>query len=244
MQMHTISHTHTQSRSMRRASTQGGMSLIELLISVTISLFIVLTGTSLLTTHLREDRGLLLEARLMQDLRTAGDVVARDLRRSGYWAGAADAPGGSTANPYTSLLQSSTPSATAPDAITFQYSRDDVENNAVDANEQFGFRLHNAAIDVQLGNGNWQSLTDAQALRITAFSVTPSVQDIALLSFCAHACAPGKNGIALDNCPPHQQVRSLDVVIEGTLAADARVTRTLRSTVRLRNDVVIGSCAV
>jgi hypothetical protein len=37
-------------------------------------------------------------------------------------------------------------------------------------------------------------------------------------------------------------VRSFDVTITGTLVTDPRVSRTLNSTVRLRNDAVVGSC--
>ena len=34
------------------------------------------------------------------------------------------------------------------------------ENGIVDSNERFGFRLRNGAIEMQLGDGNWQALTD------------------------------------------------------------------------------------
>jgi prepilin peptidase dependent protein B len=65
------------------------------------------------------------------------------------------------------------------------------------------------------------------------------VQDIDLQSFCATPCPSGSA-----SCPPHQQVRSLALVITGRLSADASVTRSVRSNVRLRNDPVIGACAV
>jgi prepilin peptidase dependent protein B len=221
-------------------SLQCGMSMIDLLMSVTIALFIVLAGTTLLAANVREDRSLLVEARLMQDLRTATDVVTRDLRRAGYWAGSTQARDDFAANPYTAV----SPSAAPSDVVIFQYSRDDTENNVVDINEQFGFRLHNAAIEIQLGNGNWQALTDSQNLRVTTFVVTPNVQDIALQAFCANACATSESSRAGSTCPPRQQIRSLDVTIKASLAADARVVRTLRSTLRLRNDAIVGSCAI
>ena len=66
------------------------MSIVELLVGLAIGLFIVATGLTLLTGNLRENRSLLLEARLMQDLRTAADLVSRDLRRAGYWGAAVD----------------------------------------------------------------------------------------------------------------------------------------------------------
>jgi prepilin peptidase dependent protein B len=234
----TSARLHQSTLSKASLSAQRGFSMIELLVSTAIALFIVSTGTFLLATHVSENRRLLLEARLMQDLRTAADIVSRDLRRAGYWAGAADSLQTTSSrtlavNPYTSISGGDA----ASDEVDFRYSRDETENNVVDVNEQFGFRLRNSAVEIELGAGNWQALTDAQSLKITGFKVTPSVQDIPLLGFCANDCSSG-NAM----CPPHQQIRSLDVVITGTLANDARVLRTLHTSVRLRNDPLVGSC--
>ena len=215
---------------MNRPVCQRGLSLIELLIGVAIALFIAATGSTLLVGHLRENRALLLETRLTQDLRTAADVITRDLRRAGYWGNA-----GTGANPYAALA----PAAAASDAVSLRYSMDPTENNVVDSNEQFGFRLRGGAIELQLGAGNWQALTDAGTLTVTAFSVTPEVQDLSLASLCATACATGST-----TCPPHQQVRSLAVVITAALVSDNRVVRSVRSNARVRNDAVVGACQV
>ena len=216
------------------------MSIVELLVGLAIGLFIVATGLTLLTGNLRENRSLLLEARLMQDLRSAADMVARDLRRAGYWS---DAEAGVwqrgassvAANPYTAV----SPSAAASDAVSFRFSRDATENNSLDSNEQFGFRLRAGVLEMLLGSGNWQAMTDANTMLVTAFSVTPEVQSLSLDSFCAADCATGST-----TCPPRQQVRSLAVVLTGKAVADAAVLRSVRSAVRLRNDLVIGACPV
>ena len=224
---------------MRANATQRGLSLIELLVGIAIALLIAAAGASMLIGQLRENRQLLLEARLMQDLRTAADLVTRDLRRAGYWGAALDGvwaagANGVATNPYIAVA----PAAAASDAVGFRYSRDATENNSVDSNEQFGFRLHNGAIEIQLGAGNWQALTDTGTLKVTGFSVTPTVQDLNLDAFCARPCPPASSA-----CPPHQQVRSFELVISGRLAGDAGVTRSVRSAVRLRNDAVSGACA-
>lgn len=218
---------------------QHGLSIVELLVGVVIALFIAAAGATLLASHLRENRTLLLEARLMQDLRTAADLVTRDLRRAGYWGAAVDgvwAAGTSSvaANPYAAVA----PATAASNAASFRYSRDATENGIVDSNEQFGFRLRTGAIEIQLGAGNWQALTDAGTLTITQFSVTPSVQNVSLAAFCTAPCPPGAGA-----CPPQQQVRSLALVITGRLVADPAVLRSVRSAVRLRNDTVLGACA-
>lgn len=220
-------------------ASQRGLSMVELLVGAAIALFIAATGTTLLAGNLRENRKLLLEARITQELRTAADVIARDLRRAGYWAAATDgvwtaAAPASVANPYVALM----PGSAASDAVSFRYSRDTTENNTVDPNEQFGFRLRNGAVDMQLGAGNWQALTDTNTLTVTAFRVTPMVQEISLQHLCALPCPSASTA-----CPPRQQVRSLSLVLSGRSVTDASVTRSLRSSVRLRNDSVVGACA-
>jgi prepilin peptidase dependent protein B len=223
----------------RAALRMRGLSLVELLIGVAIGLVLAAATATFLAGSLRDNRSLLLESRLMQDLRTAADVVARDLRRAGYWADAAAgvwSPGASgvATNPYLALA----PATAASDAASFAYSRDAVENGAVDGNEQFGFRLRNGVIEMQLGAANWQALTDSTSLTVTAFAVTPSRQSVALGELCPVACPAGSPA-----CPPRLEVRTFAVRITGRAAADAAVTRTVRSQVRLRSDPVIGSCA-
>ncbi|MBC7956050.1 MAG: prepilin-type N-terminal cleavage/methylation domain-containing protein, partial [Cytophagales bacterium] len=62
---------------------QQGLSIVELMVGMAIGLVIVAAALFALTHHLRTNQSLLIEARLMQDLRTASDLIARDLRRAG-----------------------------------------------------------------------------------------------------------------------------------------------------------------
>jgi type IV pilus assembly protein PilW len=140
------------------------------------------------------------------------------------------------ANPYVEMATSG---GTPADSVSFRFSRDITENNSVDSNEQFGFRLRNGALELQLGAGNWQALTDATLLTITEFSVTPILEEISLANFCTNPCPAGSSA-----CPPRQQVRSLALVVGGRALSDARLTRSVRSQVRLRNDSIVGACAV
>jgi type IV pilus assembly protein PilW len=209
--------------------------MVELLVGVAIGLAVAAAAANLLGGHIHENRKLLLEARLMQDVRTATDLVTRDLRRAGYWGAAASGvwaagASGVLANPYAALAADTA----ASDAVTFRFSRDSVENNAVDTNERFGFRLRNGAIEMQLGAAPWQALTDVTTLTVTAFSITPTVQNISLAGYCARTCTGS-------SCP-QQQVRSLAVRVSGRALNDASVTRSVHSDVRLRNDTLTGAC--
>lgn len=215
-----------------------GLSLVELLIGIALGLLIAAAAASALTGNLRESRALLLESRLMHDLRTASDLITRGLRRAGYWAAAEEGiwvpgTGAVLQNPYGMVV----PSAGMSDSVTYSYSRDALENNRVDPNEQFGFRLRGGSIEMQLGASNWQAMTDTGTLLVTAFSVTPEIQEINLGATCPYDCPAGSTA-----CPPHATVRSLSVRISARSVTDPNVVRSVRSSVRLRNDSVSGSC--
>ena len=225
-----------RSRGVRGRAGQHGLSLVELMVGVAIGLFVVAGATMLVSNQLGDNRRLLLETQIQQDLRAAADIIVRDVRRSGYWGAAqtgvwhAGAVAVST-NPYLTLSPAA--SGVPVSEVNFDYSRDVLENDAVDATEQAGFKLEDGAIKMRVG-GNWQPLTDARTLRITRFEVRLTTQPITLS--CLKDC-----GVAL-NCPPTQSLRELAVLIDGQAANDANVRRSLRSNVRLRNDIITGTC--
>ena len=218
--------------------SQRGLGLVELLVGTAVGLLVVAATSALVVREVGEHRALRREARLTQELRHAADIVARDLRRAGWWAGAAsgiaaDDGVAGVANPYAFAASS----AIAASAVQVRYSRDAVENGVVDANERFGFRLRNAAIELQLGETNWQALTDPQTVAVTAFIITPRIEETSLASFCAEPCATGSIV-----CPPRQQVIHVEVAIAGRSADDAAVRRQVRAGARLRHTPVIGGC--
>ncbi len=218
--------------------TSRGLSIVELLVGTAVGLVVVAAGTAVVTHNARENRALMIEARLMQDLRTAADIVARDLRRAGYWAASAsgvrsDDGSAVVANPYALI----TPEGAASDAVRLSFSRDASENGTVDGNERFGFRLRNGAIELQLGDGNWQALTDPATLTVTAFEVEPRTEETSLERFCAEPCAVGSTV-----CPPRQQVRSFTVAVEARAVSNPDVRRSVQAGARLRNASVVGRC--
>lgn len=214
-----------------------GLSLVELMVGLAVGMIVVAAAITLFAAQLREQRSAGLEMRLMQELRGTTDLITRDLRRAGHWgdaaaalwAGAASAP---SANPYTALA----PIAAASGAASFSYSRDASENHLLDANEQFGLRLRNGVIELQLGAGNWQALTDAGSMNVTEFEVRPSVREVPLLAHCPRPCPAGVN------CNPRLQWRSLAVRITARATADPAVQRRLQTQLQLRNPAVLGAC--
>lgn len=222
----------------RLGRAQAGLSLVELMVGVAIGLFIVAGATVVVSNQLGDNRRLMLETQIQQDLRAAADVITRDIRRSGYWGSAETGVWHAgavavTTNPYTELQ--GVVSGTAASSVQFGYSRGAVENNVLDdATDRSGFRLSNGAIQMYAG-GAWQALTDSTTLRVTNFQVTLNSHDIDLA--CFNTCPFG--AVA---CPPRQTVREIAVVIDGTAVHDPSVRRNARSNVRVRNDVINGAC--
>jgi prepilin peptidase dependent protein B len=223
---------------MQRRNARG-LSMIELLVGTAVGLLVAAAATSVVAAHQRDLRRALSEARLMQDLRAASELVARDLRRAGHWSAAASgvridgdavAP---IANPHASI----TPTLAAASAVTLSFSNGGGDGLSVDDSERFGFRLRSGAVELQLGAGNWQALNDPATLVVTAFQVEPHVDTVSLAAFCAASCAAGSTV-----CPPRQQVRSYTVALAGRSATDASLTRALHTGVRARADAVVGSC--
>ncbi len=224
----------TRGPSARRAR---GLSLVELLVGVTVGLFIVGGALTLFARNVVGSRQLLAETRLNQDLRNATDLITRDLRRAGFWGNAIQgtiaigATAVTTTNPYKALTSASS-------EVTYEFSTDAVENNALNASgdEQFGARLNNGALQLQVSNGTWTDITDARSMTVTAFAITPTTTAIDLGGFCAKTCAAGTL-----NCPT-VTMRSFTILVTGQSVSNANVQRSLRSTVRPRNDALDGVC--
>ena len=216
---------------------ERGLSLVELLVGAVVGLIVVAAAGSVVAAQQGAARRVQLEARLTQDLRGAAELVSRDLRRAGHWAAAASAVRRGDepilVNPHAQITAASGPAA----VVARSFSTGAGDAASVDDGERFGFRLRNGAIEVQLGARNWQALSDPGTVVVTAFSIEPRVDEADLATFCAQPCSAGST-----TCPPRQQVRSYAIGVAGRSAVDAIVTRELRSVVRGRNDVVVGSC--
>jgi prepilin peptidase dependent protein B len=236
---------------------QRGLSIVELLVGVALGLFLVAGATTLFVTNLGNSRQLLLEARINQDLRATTDLITRDLRRAGYWGASlagttATVVGGistTTPNPYRTI----TPGA---EIVEYAFSRDTVEDNTLANNENFGFqRVLNAngvgVIQMKVGTGNWQTVTDPQAMDVTALNVTPTETNVDVRTACAVTCCSDADviagtcvtrNIAAGASCPTIRVRQYAVALTANAVGNARVVRTLQTRVRPRNDEYSGVC--
>ncbi|MFG6469010.1 hypothetical protein [Roseateles sp. BYS87W] len=193
----------------------------------------------------------MLEVQLQQDLRTAAELLQRDLRRAGFRGVAANGvwapPHLVAGQPQPARLAQASPYETLQTLaggteLQYRYARAVGAaamngTNVVAANEEFGVRLNNRTLYLQLGaaNGqpNWQPITDPDLVVIDAFTAQVDSQPVPLDDLCA--CDAGTP------CP-QSAVRRVTFTIKAHAAADAALTRTVTVSEKLRADAIGGSC--
>lgn len=218
-------------------SRYHGFSLVELMVGLTVALLIVAAATAMLSAQLADQRRMVLAVQVEQDLRATADLIARDARRAGYSKVAAhQLPSlGQETNVYAPANTATVGRVTQ---ISYAYAQD--ENNQLDANDVAGVKLDSGVVRLRVG-GSWQPLTDPDRTLVTSLKARMAAQRLPLADDCSNPCpAPTTGTGAL--CPPEQVVRTLTVELGARSARDPGVTRSLRTTVRLRNDQIDGVC--
>ena len=128
-------------------------------------------------------------------------------------------------NPYQLVFPTNN---TPSNCILFTYDVD--RNNTIANNERFGYRLNANAVQMYLSgtfacdNGTWEDMTD-----------TPT--NVTSLQFTLQTTAFDVDG----NGPGTSQVinREVDVSLEANLAADATISRSMETKVKIHNDLFV-----
>ena len=238
---------------------QRGLSIVELLVGIAVGLFVVVGAAKLFADYVVSNKRLLVETRVNQDLRAAADIVARDVRRAGYWNNATAGVGGTgIPNPHGAV------SSTA-NSVSYSYARTAAAQiDGLDPSEYAGFQLVLVGgvnvlqmQDGQVGGvGSWQAVTDPGTVNITTFSVTPASPALVnnLSSYCGclsrltctNSGAAGAIDIANATFNPGGvpllTIPSFTIVLTGQSVADPTIQRTLNETVRVRNAILSGTC--
>lgn len=228
-----------------RSSLQRGMSLVELMVGIAVGMIVVAGAAMLAASQMSDNRRLVAEMQVLQDLRATADIVSRELRR----AGAQLAPESVvwTSEDHVGVdpgLQDNIFVTTAggTQTISFRYGRSGTTGGAL------GFRSGSGKISTRMPAlaGTFQDLTDTRTMTINSMDITsqlaleptpdaPEPQGIP----CPKLCAGGKT-----DCWPRMRVRQYTLDITGTSTLDPTVTRTLSTTVRVRADeFVLGAGA-
>jgi prepilin-type N-terminal cleavage/methylation domain-containing protein len=198
-----------------------GFTLAELLVGLAVGSLVLTAALWAVGTHLALQRRQQLALQLDQELRAAAELMTRGLRRAGFWWGAdSTLP---TPNPYAAWSVSAGPDAGSAMVRMAHAHPQRAEDDARTRDEEQGFRVRAGVLETQLGEGNWQALTDPRLLRVTRLDLAPRLER---------------------TCPAGLVVRSLDITLQAQAVADASVRRQWSSTVRLRNDIVGAACPV
>jgi type II secretory pathway pseudopilin PulG len=211
---------------------QRGLSLVELMVGITIGLFIVAAAVTLTSNQLVDNRRLLLELQIQQDLRATMDIMTRQLRRAGAFMPGSqlyislDGLGG-----LKSINSAVTPAAAIDSQTVFRFVRNPDEDGP------FGFRLDatNGVVITDVGENNFQELTDRSTMRVRELVFDSRGTFVGDPLPCPKLCPPP--GGATD-CWPRMVMQRMIISITAEARNDPTIRRTLSSEVRVRNDWV------
>ena len=112
---------------------QQGLSIIEVLVGLAISIIIAVAILGIFTNTLVSSQRVLEKGKLDLELQAIMDIIVSDVQRSGYWLNATT----SKTNPFMSDTDDITVNA-GSDCVTYTYDLN--ADGTVQDNERFGFR--------------------------------------------------------------------------------------------------------
>ncbi len=212
---------------MKTRYTQGGFTLVELMIGLALGAFVVLGVLGATTGMLRGD--MLAQSRLDQELRSAAFVLERELARAGYTGAAAQALRAGAdgwSNPFALL------DVSAPGCVRFAYDLN--ENGVLDTaepDERQAFALADGVLlrrtggedfDCDTAHGAWEPLTDEATVTVQAFTVSVA---------SALTPVPGTSRALAE--------RTVAYALTGAARTGQAASRTVQASLRLPNATVV-----
>lgn len=213
----------------------AGFSLIELMLVIGFVAFIVITFTTTfgsLNGMIKKDHN---RALLNRDLQSLMTIMAKDIRRAGYWSAAAnDVDSGANNNPF---MQTATDVQISNNqqCILFTYDARETGDlptlNDTNGDDRFGFRLSNSAIQWRPSSAafscdatanSWEDISDAQKMSITNLQFTQTTRSR------SQTLSDGRTQTIV--------TRLITVSLTASLVADSSITRSLTRVIRLRNN--------
>lgn len=156
-----------------------GISLVELMISMTLGLASIAAAASLMEHGITLNTTLLAQSRLEEEINAVVTVISHDLKRAGYYAFTNEMVKKPSihSNPFdNSLIIGAYAAEPANSCINFAYDRN--KNGVLDTapnNEKYGFRLRDSAVEIRLDGAacnasGWHDLTDPKVVQVTALN--------------------------------------------------------------------------
>ncbi|NNL94562.1 MAG: hypothetical protein HKO64_02985 [Xanthomonadales bacterium] len=229
------------------ANRQRGSSLMEVMISMGLSVVVSMSAVQLLGNTMGHSSKVIQSTQLSHALRASMHVITRDVRRAGYTANAmwcmantvcvpdltVDLPlGGSFDMPGAIVIDDN------DDCIIFQLDRN--HDGTVSADEYGAYRRSvsgnvgiletwtgDSAPDCDAGHASWTPVTERELVDIVAFSLdtNDSFDEVVATDLLGNSTT--------------QRVRRVHVSITGELINDDAVRLHIEDTIDVRNDIVL-----
>lgn len=226
-----------------RHHKRKGYSLIELMVTLTLSLLLLTGLLSYLTKAIKTSADTYQNSKISQELNAVMELMVRDIRRAGYSGTALNAatPAEAEANAFT---QSAIPGANdgginleTNGCILYSYDMPGTENGLKDSGERLGFKLDGGIIYTASGPSGascsaagWQPITDPDVTEITELSFD-------YLNANDSIANPQSPIISATGPGWFLCTRNIRVTLAGRLTKDPTVAiRTYSQDIRVRND--------
>lgn len=187
---------------------QFGLSLIELMVGIAVGLVVLASMTVLLVNNVKASKEAVQSARLNQQLRAALDLIASDVRRANY---------GSTANTIT----------LSSNQLVTKYS-----NHTRTVTLSDGAILYTDDVD-----GISEKLTDPSLITVTSLQFCfVNTKETAAADDSCSTTLPSADSVAVTGTSKTIKVQGIRISVTGRLVADSAISKSLTTTVRVRND--------
>lgn len=237
----------------RLPGRQRGMSLVEVMVGLTLSMMVSGTAITVMGNTLGSGSQVIQSLHLSQDLRRSLQIMTRDVRRAGYTAGAMWCIGNTVCLPDATVnlpVDASLPltgSFVMPSGITidpandcFSFELDRNHDGTVTAGEHGAYRrvsrfgvgvlemwLGAGAPDCDSISGEWVAMTDLQVVDVTWFNVDDDLSYSEVVS------------VDLLGNTTSQRVRRIRLQVEGRLLAASSFTERIEDIIDVRNDELL-----
>lgn len=238
--------------------TLRGFSLVELMVSLAISMFLMLGITVFFQTSSMATINNMKTVRLNSVLRSAIDFMSREIMRSGHWStattyigstNALGVPDFSTIDPFKTLnfgaydgtsntvsacshtIPNTSPASTSDcNCVVFAYDRpvDSSSSNSVAAIEFTGYRLNGLAIEFKKSGSAFSCTEGSWAI------INPTQIAISNLKFDLVTTGD----IVIPSTASTITNRAVTITLTGYFSTDTSFTNTLVDRVDIRNDVI------
>jgi prepilin peptidase dependent protein B len=242
-------------------SNQKGMSLVELMVGMVISLLIIAAAGSTFITTTTSGKVTLNSSKLNVALRGNVDIMVDDIRRAGSWGSTSGDP---STNPF--MVQTAggpkTDVSINAGGSCIEYAYDANGDGVLSSNEYAGFKIESATLKMRNGgtgevddcqNGSWESMTDANQVSIQShsngdpfFSISYQCLNATTNDSEAAACAEDNtvyDTAAAGSTADLIETRIVTINIGAQLNSDSNMRMELSQRVHLRNHrkIVVGT---